>query len=117
MSLVLSTILKGTPDQPRYILANQSKNFWTGKGWTEDENDALLFHDETEIGQLSDTLHRIENLDRPVTKFVAPVEVEVFGDVDFDKVQKWLMNASRLYVAGGQDAILSIDWNQLKVKS
>ena len=118
MSLTLSIFPRGTADQPRFLLANQSKMFWTGKGWSDKEADAMLLYDENECASLCEKLHRIENLDRPVTKFVAPGEVEVYGDADFDEVQLWLMRAARLYVdykqAENKDAILKIRWSKLQ---
>ena len=120
--LVLSLIPKGDPDHPRNLVANQLRQFWTGDNWSLNEQSAILFSNETEAGWASAEILIEHDKDKPLFRFVAPVEVEVRSDEppDFEAVQLWLMRAARLYVdyqqSGLSDgtAILSINWLELK---
>ncbi len=120
--LILSLIPKGRPDHPRYLVANHHRQFWTGEGWSPDENHGLLFADETEAGWASAKILTDHAKGKPVFRFVAPVEIEIRSDSppDFGALQGWLMHAARLYVDYHQPglsdgtAILSIDWTKLK---
>lgn len=117
MTLALSTIPKGTSEQPRFILANHGKEYWTGEGWSESVSDAILFHSEDEVAQICTTLNRLENMGEPTAKFVAPVEVEVFGDdVDISELHLWLLRSTRLYVdyKQGAKAVLKLKWSELE---
>jgi hypothetical protein len=120
--LVLSLIPKGQPEHPRYLVANQLRQFWTGDEWSPDENHALLFANETEVAWACTEILTEHAKDKPVFRFVAPVEIEIRSDdpTDLRSVQLWLMRAARLYVDYKQDglsdgtAILSIDWTKLE---
>jgi len=117
--LTLSTIVKGTPENPRYILVN-GDTFWTGRNWSKHESEALLFHDERELSELCDKLYRLENIDKPVQKFVIPIEVEVFGDdVAINKLRWWLAKVLRLELDYnkaelGSDVLATVNWKNLK---
>ena len=123
--LVLSLISKGCPDHTRFLIANQNKQFWTGDGWSHEEDEGLLFADETEVGDVCTEILTKYSKDKPIFRFVAPVEIEIRSDKppDLQAIQLWLMRAARLYVDYQQDglsdgtAILSIDWLKLKEAS
>lgn len=120
--LILSLIPKGQPDHPRFLLANQHRQFWSGEDWSHDEDDGLLFANEVDAGWACAEILTEHAKSKPVFRFVAPVEIEIRSDrrPDFRAVQLWLMRAARLYVDYKQDglsdgtAILSIDWLELK---
>ena len=120
--LVLSLIPKGQPEHPRYFVANQLRQFWTGNGWSHNEDEGLLFANETDVAWACTKILTEHSKDKLVFRFVAPVEIEIRSDSppDFSTIQLWLMRAARLYVDYKQDgltdstAILSIDWKQLK---
>ena len=121
--LVLSLIPKGQPEHPRYLVANQHRQFWTGDEWSPDENHALLFANESEVAWACTEILIEHAQNKPIFRFVAPVEIEIRSDEppDFADVQLWLMRAARLYVDYQQQsgltdgtAILSIDWVELK---
>ena len=122
--LVLSIIPKGQPEHPRYLVANQLRQFWTGDGWSTDENDGLLFVDEADAGWACTEILTEHVKEKPAFRFVAPVEIEIRSDEppDLRGIQWWLMRAARLYVDYKQHglsdgtAILSINWSQLKGK-
>ena len=98
--LILSLIPKGHPDHPRYLIANQNQEFWTGHGWSYAEDDGLLFADEREIGNVAAKLLTAHCGDKPVFRFTVPLEIEIRSDgrPALSDVRWWLMRAVRLYV-------------------
>jgi len=120
--LVLSLIPKGQPEHPRYLVANQLQQFWTGDNWSHDEDEGLLFANETEVSWASSKILTEHAKDKPLFRFIAPVEIEIRSDEppDFGALQCWLMHAARLYVDYTQPGlsdgtlILSIDWTKLE---
>lgn len=119
---VLSLIPKGSPDHPRFILANQHQECWTGRDWSTDENDGLLFANMRDVARVTNELLSEATKNKRSFKFVAPVEVEVRADEspDLTALMVWLMKAARLSVdykvPGLADAVtlLSIDWTELR---
>ena len=119
---VLSLIPKGCPDHPRFLIADQRQRIWTGNGWSEDENDGLLFASEKDAGQVAFEILSEATKNKPCFKFVAPVEIEVRSDEppDMMALMIWLMKAARLFVDYRQPGLpdattfLSIDWTRLK---
>jgi len=112
----LSLVPKGSLQHRRFILAANENEFWTGHGWSMNEDDAMLISDPRTID-----LKEIINPNGTPRKFVAPVEVEVFGDdpVDLIGLQVFMMKAARLYLDYNQNntqnfALLGIDWSELK---
>lgn len=123
--LVLSLIAKGSAEHPRFILANQRQEFWTGDGWSPDEQAAALFADEAEAGRVCFDILTESAKDKPTFRFTAPVEIEVRSDrpPTLANVRFWLMKAARLFVVYRQCGagpttdgvtLLSIDWTQLE---
>ena len=98
--LVLSLIPKGHPDHPRFLIANQDKQFWTGDGWSHVEDHGLLFADEREIGNVASKILTSHCGDKPVFRFSVPLEIEIRSDKPpaITDVRWWLMRAVRLYV-------------------
>ncbi|KAA0131574.1 hypothetical protein FYZ48_25900 [Gimesia chilikensis] len=98
---MLSIIARGTKLFPRYIVAkaDEYKNatYWTGDGWDGDENKAQMFSEANDalwvlhvemVGHLSD---------RPSTKYVAPIHIEVFGaKPKLGALKNWLERTVRI---------------------
>ena len=120
--LILSLIPKGCPEHPRFLIANQNKQFWIGDGWSHEEDDGLLFADEAEVADVCTEILTEYAKHESVFRFTAPVTIEIRSDQspELADVQLWLMKAARLYVdyqqKGLEDgtAILSINWLELK---
>ncbi len=119
---VLSLIPKGSPDHPRFILANQRQEFWTGVEWSTDEDNGLLFANIKDVAQVTSELLSEATKNKRCFKFVAPVEIEVRADEppDLTALMIWLMKAARLFTdyrqPGLPDAttLLSVDWTELR---
>lgn len=119
---VLSLIPRGSPDHPRFLIANQEQQVWTGDEWSPDESDGLLFASVTDAGRVSMEILAVATKGKHCFKFVAPVEVEVRADEspDLTALMIWLMKSARLFVdyrqPGLPDAttLLSIDWTEMK---
>lgn len=120
---VLTVIPKGSPQHPRFVIADQFSMVWTGDAWSPDETEGLLFADEDEVASAVRELLLGAYDDTPVVRFVAPLVVELRSHepVDIESVRSWLMRAARLYTntdfGNGPDdslALLSINWFDLK---
>ena len=98
--LVLSLIPKGHSDHPRFLIANQNKEFWTGDGWSHVEDHGLLFAGEREIGNVATKILTAYCRDTPVFRFTVPLEIEIRSDgrPALSDIRWWLMRAVRLYV-------------------
>lgn len=98
---MLSIIARGTRQFPRYIVAkaDEYKNatYWTGDGWDGDENKAQMFSDANDALWV---LHEemLDHLsDRPSTKYVAPIHIEVFGPrPKLGELKEWLERTVRI---------------------
>ena len=123
--LILSLIPKGCPEHPRFLIANQLCEYWTGEIWSGEEDDAVLYADEITAGRVSTELLSEHTQDKPLFRVTAPVDVEIRSDSppDHRALQFWLMKAVRLFVDyrqcgnGPTDdgvVLLSIDWKQLE---
>jgi len=122
--LILSLIPKGSPEHPRFLIANQLCEYWTGAEWSHDEDHALLFVDEATAGCARTALLAVYDHDKSVFRVTAPVEIEIRSNSapDLRALQLWLMQAARLYVDyrqcgnGPTDdgvVLMSIDWKRL----
>jgi len=120
---VLTVIPKGSPEHPRFVVANDLHMIWTGEAWSLDEGDGLLFADEAEVASAVRELLLGAYDGTPVVRFVAPLVIELRShvSVDIEAVRSWLMRAARLYTnsdfGNGPDdslALLSINWFDLK---
>lgn len=98
---LLSMIARGTKQFPRYIVAkaDEYKNplYWTGEEWTSDEGQAQMFSDANQaVWVMHDEL--VGSLaGRPSTRYVAPIEIEVFGPKPkLSDLRKWLERTVRI---------------------
>lgn len=97
---VLSIILKGTLQHPRFIIGNQVQ-VWTGDHWSLDEEDGLLYASETEAK--SSCLAMTDFCQKPNHRFSCRIEFEVKADSppDLNAIRGWLLKNARLYVNDG----------------
>jgi len=78
--LILSLINAGTPEHPRFMIADQYLRYWGGSnGWTEqqDQGHAVLFTTSNEALQMMHTLMLVRHCDLPKKVFTAPVFIEL----------------------------------------
>jgi hypothetical protein len=121
----LTVLRKGTPAHSRFMIADQCGRVWTGKTWSEDENDGLLFADLNELGWACREILLDEAGAKPVFRFSASIEIDVLSDEkpDWIDVIVWAIQAVQLSIDYHQNgsgpipqslAILRIDWGTLK---
>ena len=100
--VILSVISRGTPEFPRFSIADQYLRYWTGDTWTEakQEKDALVYSTSNEA--LTD-MHKLlmtqyEGL--PVYRFKAPIYIELFAEkpVPLRDFKFWLFHATKLLI-------------------
>lgn len=120
--LVLSVQPRGTPNHPRYLISDQLSRVWTGKDWSFNESDGLLFDGEDVAGDACRELLLDQYDTKPAFRFTAPVTIEIRSDrpPDLETVRWWLIKAARLYTVskhgnGPHDglALVSINWLDL----
>ena len=119
---VLSLIPRGQPEHPWFIPADQHQRVWTGRDWSTDEEDAVLFANMKDVAKVTTKLLCESTTDRPSFKFVAPVEIEVRAGEppDLTALMVWVIRSARLFVDYRQPgladvtAILSIDWTEMR---
>lgn len=122
---VLTVLPKGTPAHPRFMIANQLQQVWTGQTWSADEANGLLFADEDDVGLACRELLLAQAGNKPVFRFLASIEIEVHSDKkpEWAEVAFWAIRAVQLTVdyhqngsgpISGSVAVLKIDWATLK---
>ena len=123
--LILSLVATGTPEHPRFLIADPNENFWTGEDWSDEETDGCLFASVNDAGQTVQEILLAQHGDKPMRRFVAPVYVDVFSDTNLtqDQIKEWLVKVARLTMDaeahgnGPVDDSLGltlIDWNKLR---
>ena len=123
--LILTALAKGTSAHPRFMIADQFGRVWTGKAWSDDENDGLLFADLSDLGPVCREILLGQAAEKPVFRFSATIEIEVRSDTKptWIDVAVWGIRAVQLSVdyhqhgsgpVSGGVAILTIDWGKVK---
>lgn len=107
---MISLVKKGTKDYPRYVLMRadpyQNPNFWSGSTWMPSEADAILFNDVTEALWVYHDILMDSVGDRPVSRFVAPLYIEIYGDKPkLADLRAWLEKAVRIVVNAPQHGL------------
>ncbi|MFM8496487.1 MAG: hypothetical protein ACKOEM_13330 [Planctomycetia bacterium] len=125
---ILSVLTAGTPEHPRFVIADQYLRYWTGeRGWSEQQDlpAARLFATTQEALQMIHTLLVIRHCDLPKKTYTVPVTIELYSpeQVSERDLQQWLMRVSKLIldtprhgngpVAGSYGSV-RIDFSQLK---
>lgn len=123
----MSVINLGTPEFPRYGIADQNLRFWNGDGWTEPEADAgaRVYNTEKDA---TDAMQGIMTQDhRHLQKklFMAPVYIEVYSDKDISlrDLKMWLFRTTTVTVDSprhgngpveGSLGIVRIEYSEMK---
>src|SRR4051812_40388759 len=96
--VILSLVAKGPPEFPRYLISNPSGQVWTGEGWSPDEDEGLLYGDNSDAAKEVQRLLMTEYADKPVRRFRAPIYLDLFADeaVSEHDLKAWLVKVSRL---------------------
>jgi hypothetical protein len=92
----------GTCEHPRYMIGNLEGTIWTGKEWSGDSTDGLLFADLFEASRLCQELQRLQFENAPsVQYFVVPVRIEFRsnGDVTSEELKEWLLTAACIWMS------------------
>lgn len=125
---ILSVLAAGTPEHPRYVIADQYLRYFAlEKGWSEqrDMSAATLFATCEEALRMVDTLLVIRHCDLPKKTYTVPVTIELYSpeQVSERDLQQWLMRVSKLIldtprhgsgpVAGSYGSV-RIDFSKLK---
>jgi hypothetical protein len=125
---ILSVLAAGTPEHPRYVIADQYLRYFAlENGWSEqrDMSAATLFATCEEALRMVDTLLVVRHCDLPRKVYTAPVTIELFSpqEVSERDLQQWLMRVAKLIldtplhgngpVAGSYGSV-RIDFGQLK---
>jgi hypothetical protein len=125
---ILSVFAAGTPEHPRYVIADQYLRYFAlENGWSEqrDMSAATLFATCEEALRMVDTLLVVRHSDLPRKVYTAPVTIELFSpqEVSERDLQQWLMRVAKLIldtpqhgngpVAGSYGSV-RIDFSQLK---
>ena len=123
--VILSLITTGPTDYPRYEIANQDLEFWTGENWTDEESEARLYVSVNDAGRAVQEILLTEHGDKPLRSSVAPVYVDLYADTDLslDEISDWLVRAARLTIdterhgngpVEGSLGLCHIDWSKLR---
>jgi hypothetical protein len=98
--IVLSLHNRGNVDYPRYMISDQYLRYWTGNGWSKQEDeDAAMVYAESNVAL--EEMHQLMMLDhgkRPKYRFCAPLYIDLYVDneVSKRKLQSWLVKVTKL---------------------
>jgi hypothetical protein len=80
-----------------YVLMDQHRRFWTGDGWTTDDDRAKVYEAILDAHNDWQAIMLADYPGKKVRVFVATVRIEVHGDEDFslEELQSYLENSTR----------------------
>jgi len=90
----MSVINLGTPEFPRYGIADHQLRYWNGDGWTKPEADsgARVYATENAATEVMYGIMTQDHQHLPKKTYVVPVYIEVFSDTDIPlRDPKWLL--------------------------
>ncbi len=122
--IVLSVHCRGAPEFERFVISDQFCRVWTGAGWDNAENKAMLFDNANAACEVIQQLLLIEFDGRPHRRFRAPVYVDLYANepVSIRDIQAWLVRVSKLLVdsprhgngpLAGTLGLTRIEWGEL----
>lgn len=80
--------------------------YWNGLTWSDNEADAILFNDVTQALWVYHDLLMESVSERPVSRFVAPLYIEVYGEkLRMADLRAWLEKAVRIVVNAPQHGL------------
>lgn len=98
----MSVINLGTPEFPRFCIADQKLRYWTGEKWTmpQQEKSALVYASEKDA---TDDMHKLMTKDYSHLKkktYMAPIYIEVFSDTEIPMrdLKWWLFRTTKVIV-------------------
>ena len=125
--IILTVVSAGTPDFPRYLIANQFLQYFTGNGWTEQKSErgALVYRDANDALETSSSLLLLQHEHLPVKFFQAPLYLQLHSPkkVSMAELKWWLFRATKLLVdsprfgngpVAGSLGICRIEFKELK---
>ena len=125
--VILTVVNAGTPDFPRYLIANQFLQYFTGNGWTEQKSErgALVYRDANDALEMTSALLLLKHEHLPVKFFKAPLYLQLHTpqEVSMRDLQMWLFRATKLLVdsprfgngpVAGSLGICRIEYKELK---
>jgi hypothetical protein len=121
--IVLSLVPTGSPDLPRYRIADPSLNYWTGERWSEFEEDGIVFENANDGAKEIQKLLMLQYMNRPLRRFKAPVYLDLYTDhnVSKEEVVNWLGHVARLIMDAqtfgngpieGALGLIRIEWGE-----
>lgn len=98
----MSVINLGTPEFPRFCIADQKLRYWTGEKWTRPKQDSLALVYATEKSAIDD-MYKLMTKDYSHLKkktYKVPLYVEVFSDTDIPlrDLKWWLFRTTKVIV-------------------
>jgi hypothetical protein len=100
--IILTVTNAGTPEFPRYLIANQFLQYFTGDGWTRqgDQRGGLVYRDANDALQTTSSLLLLKHEHLPVKCFRAPLYLQLHSpdEVSMKELQLWLFRATKLLV-------------------
>jgi len=125
MSDIVLSLITTSAEHPRFMITDPESNFWTGENWTDEESEARLYASVNAAGRAIQEILLAEYGDKPVRRFIAPVQVDLYAEDDLtsDEIADWLVKVARLTVdaethgngpADGTLGLLHIDWAKLR---
>ena len=125
--IILTVVNAGTPDFPRYLIANQFLQYFIGNGWTEQKSErgALVYRDANDALETSSSLLLLKHEHLPVKFFQAPLYLQLHSSqqVSMQELKWWLFRATKLLVdsprfgngpVAGSLGICRIEFKELK---
>ena len=125
--VILTVVNAGTPEFPRYLIANQFLQYFTGSGWTEQKSErgALVYRDANDALETSSSLLLLKHEHLPVKFFHAPLYLQLHSpqEVSMAELKWWLFRATKLLVdsprfgngpVAGSLGICRIEYSELK---
>jgi hypothetical protein len=125
--IILSVVQAGTPEHPRFKVADQSMRYWTGELWSEpnEEHQGLLYANSIDACIETQWLLILEYMDKKHKRFKATMYLDLFCDenVPRDKLIRWLVRVSKLFLNNdehgngpleGSLGLCRIEWGELQ---
>lgn len=100
--VILSLVPLGTPEYPRYVIADQYLRYWTGDSWTEQKDDAhaLVYANSNDALHDMNKLLMVDHEKKQVKRYRAPMYIDLYSDGTISKreLQMWLLKATKLII-------------------
>jgi hypothetical protein len=106
----------GEPIWNRFVIRRGRHRYWTGKGWSHDPGDALLYHNEQEAASQAVVLHDSIRPRRFVTS--ALISIDMDEPLSFGELQELLDQTSVSLVLpeheGHVNIEITVDWKGIE---